>query len=979
MKKINLILLVSVFLLTSLAGFSQSRKVIKNDQQKEHNTSQMISKWKAPGGQMSNIVEKALDSDPLRVNEEAYAGNTTVGRYYSLDLATGDTVMTGSIGSDPFPMAEEYADGAVYRIYSDMTLEEVNPDDGTTTALGTMSGVSGTPTGLAYDWGTSTMYVVVLDASNIPQLCTLDMTTYALTLIGTGEGMLIAMDFDINGDLYGPSLNDTLYQIDPATGATTIVGPVGFDVNYGQDVSYDYISQTMYSITCGAQYSFGSYDLSTGTFTEILSMGSDQYGTIVVCNPPADPAAPAASTDLLVTPDAGGALTADVSWTNPTLDVSGSALSELTLIELFIDGEATASYSNSSPTIGGAETYTATVAAAGMHTFTVVGTNSVGEGIPVSETVWVGEDVPAAPTNVVLTATGMDASLSWTAPTEGLHGGYFSGTGVTYDVIRYPGAVLVADDQTATTFTETLVDANVYSYEVIASNAVGEGGAAMSNELTIGDLLVFDFESGEPLGTQFVDGDCGWMIGTDGSSSYWTIPAHGTYAYVNDDACNADMSDVWMILPAVDFTGVTAPFMKFSNVRNNDIFTVKVSTDSVNWTDVVTLSTDNITEWQEETVDLSAYAGEPDILIAFHYNDDGNWGYGWAVDDIMISGQIVTIDCPGPSDLNATGITTTSADLSWTENGTATAWNIEYGEAGFVQGEGTVVSGVTNPYTLDGLSSGTAYEFYVQADCDSWWEGPYLFTTLCDIVATYPYHEGFETMVPPACWIVNDVDGDGYGWSAIDYQVNSGSYAAMSASYDNDLGGALTPDNYLISPQFEINQSNLELGFYVATVDPDWPSEKYSVLVSTTGTNVADFTEIYTETLVAADTVFRQVVLPLSAYDGESIYIAIRHWDVTDMFQMAIDDFEIDAAVGENDNSLSRIAVYPNPANNMVTVENAENAEISIVNMLGQVVAIKVADSNRVSINTADLTEGTYIIRIENGDEVSTQKLNVIR
>ena len=63
----------------------------------------------------------------------------------------------------------------------------------------------------------------------------------------------------------------------------------------------------------------------------------------------------------------------------------------------------------------------------------------------------------------------------------------------------------------------------------------------------------------------------------------------------------------------------------------------------------------------------------------------------------------------------------------------------------------------------------------------------------------------------------------------------------------------------------------------------------------------------------------------------------------------------------------------------MVTVENAENSEITIVNMVGQVVASQVANSNRESINISDLSDGTYIIRIENGNEVSTQKLNVIR
>jgi len=53
--------------------------------------------------------------------------------------------------------------------------------------------------------------------------------------------------------------------------------------------------------------------------------------------------------------------------------------------------------------------------------------------------------------------------------------------------------------------------------------------------------------------------------------------------------------------------------------------------------------------------------------------------------------------CLAPSSLTATGITPVSANLQWTENGSATAWNVEYGTAGFTQGTGTLVTGVANP------------------------------------------------------------------------------------------------------------------------------------------------------------------------------------------------------------------------------------------------------------------------------------------
>ncbi len=71
--------------------------------------------------------------------------------------------------------------------------------------------------------------------------------------------------------------------------------------------------------------------------------------------------------------------------------------------------------------------------------------------------------------------------------------------------------------------------------------------------------------------------------------------------------------------------------------------------------------------------------------------------------------------CPKPTNFVCIGTTDTEALFSWTENGTATQWNIEYGPIGFEHGEGTTVEVTTNPYTLTGLTSSTAYEAYIQA------------------------------------------------------------------------------------------------------------------------------------------------------------------------------------------------------------------------------------------------------------------------
>src|SRR5690606_5476429 len=73
--------------------------------------------------------------------------------------------------------------------------------------------------------------------------------------------------------------------------------------------------------------------------------------------------------------------------------------------------------------------------------------------------------------------------------------------------------------------------------------------------------------------------------------------------------------------------------------------------------------------------------------------------------------------CPVPTGLGATNITTMSADLGWTENGTATAWDIEWGTNGFTPTGTPNIEDTTNPHPLGGLSASSSYDFYVRADC----------------------------------------------------------------------------------------------------------------------------------------------------------------------------------------------------------------------------------------------------------------------
>ncbi len=163
------------------------------------------------------------------------------------------------------------------------------------------------------------------------------------------------------------------------------------------------------------------------------------------------------------------------------------------------------------------------------------------------------------------------------------------------------------------------------------------------------------------------------------------------------------------------------------------------------------------------------------------------------------------------------------------------------------------------------------------------------------------FFESFEGSFPPAGWLTIDADGDNFEWAQttdpVVHPPKSGNNTVISASWDSGAG-ALTPDNYLILPQMAIANGD-SLHWFAAGQDPAFAAENYAIMVSTTGTNVGDFTDnIFEETLPDGTDEYNARSVNLSAYAGQSIYIAFRHYNISDMFQLKLDDISITGSAG---------------------------------------------------------------------------------
>ena len=136
----------------------------------------------------------------------------------------------------------------------------------------------------------------------------------------------------------------------------------------------------------------------------------------------------------------------------------------------------------------------------------------------------------------------------------------------------------------------------------------------------------------------------------------------------------------------------------------------------------------------------------------------------------------------------------------------------------------------------------------------------------------------------------------GYGHESTNGWMLSESYISASSS---GSGTAVTPDNYLVSPQVRLGGS---ITFWVTDGNDEYGAEHFSLLVSTTGnTSISDFTQIQEWTLLAkatggtrsfTDGTWYEYTVDLSAYSGMG-YIAIRHFNCYDQWLIGLDDITI--------------------------------------------------------------------------------------
>jgi hypothetical protein len=657
MKK--LLLLTGIFFWITMV-FSQNEKIYQDEfSLKENNeTSDIRSVTLDPDDGTHNIT-------PPSYRQAAFDGNRSGFGYAWNVFTNGATVPTGpvrvSLSNGALVSLKDVPISQIWMSGADMVEDQWYAVSGGTTNSGlyTVNTTNGdyelvgytgfALSGLAYDSYSGVLYAS-MNISTFSRLYAINVNTAQSNIVGfLGMFSVLGIAADHSGNLYGINSNSDLISINPQNGQSTVIGPLGITINFAQDIAYDRNSGilygTLYSNNVGGLYTI---DVNTGEATLIHNFLAEIAGFAVPYSLAADNA-PTALENFNVEAGENGALEATLNWTNPTQTYDGSGLNQLDSVVILRNAQL--AHIVEEPVTGQSQTFLdTTFTNSGNFTYRAFAVNEHGAGVKTNYFLFVGEDVPAAPENLTLTAQDDYGLVSWDAPTQGLNGGYLSGENITYTIIRFPQQTTVATDISETEFLDTtLPGIGNYWYRVTAKNHIGNGGMATTSLklLAGGEYLLyetFSYQAGQapPFWSQigaahrwnlFTGNDAGGV--TPQLAVHWSPPAQGISRYISYP------------VPTQGHTALRYRFKNFflnaTNGNDNERLAADITWDNGEtfvqlWDTLV--GTSNIpANTLEFFIDIPE--GEESLQVAFRFEGNTQFINWWAIDDLTIEPWLV--------------------------------------------------------------------------------------------------------------------------------------------------------------------------------------------------------------------------------------------------------------------------------------------------------------------------------------------------
>ena len=156
-----------------------------------------------------------------------------------------------------------------------------------------------------------------------------------------------------------------------------------------------------------------------------------------------------------------------------------------------------------------------------------------------------------------------------------------------------------------------------------------------------------NFDNGIPsTWTQTTNATDGGFLGgnsTSLSSQYFSFTNPGSnFVATNDDGCNCDKSNEYLITDVIDLSGYSVMHATFKSFYYGatyqgatEVAEFLYSTNGgATWTSLGTI--DPAGDWETQWIDVTAACGNANVQFAFNYQDGGGWLYGLGIDDFAL-------------------------------------------------------------------------------------------------------------------------------------------------------------------------------------------------------------------------------------------------------------------------------------------------------------------------------------------------------
>lgn len=502
-------------------------------------------------------------------------------------------------------------------------------------------------TDVAWDPTSSKVYGVLYNSDRTGySLATVDYPSATRQVIGDLKERLVAIACRADGQLFGIDNGGNLYRVGKTDASLALIGATGVVPATKQgSAAFDLTNGDLYWMACandGVCHLY-SVDTATGKATALghLNGSEDIAGLYVTHDSSRDgtPWRPSALTASFLNGDHSGS----IGFRMPEVDYNHRPLTGPTDYTLYADSVFV---TTGSAQPGEAVTLSDVQAGSdGRKTFSVVCANSKGDGLSRDTALWVGYDIPAAPSGVTLTVDGAQrATLSWTAPAAGLNGGYVDTTALSYNITDAAGNTLTTGITGSTYSMQLNITAReAVQYGIVAVNHGHESAPALSNTVYVGDSTTLpytqNFDSNDALQSMLV-------VDANGDGSTWNQNTAQQNAYI----MTSRGADDWLATPAFQLKGGHTYHFAFTarnnNARRSEVVAAAYGTgdDPTAWTQILADTT--LTTAQFVTLGNDITIGvDGSYRFAIHAKTPRS-GNRIVVDDISVTEVQTTADAP---------------------------------------------------------------------------------------------------------------------------------------------------------------------------------------------------------------------------------------------------------------------------------------------------------------------------------------------